>query len=218
MSCETQTEVGGKNILLKMSNHLAGEAVTFTASSDLVTLNNHGLANGDLVQFDTIVTTTGIVVDTDYYVISATTNTFQVALTSGGSAINLISDGTGTLGDSYQILGGLRSKSFSFNSEAIDITTHDSSEWKKILDSAGIRSVSLSGSGVYENGTVMNRARSRAFANQNTSFQLIINADGDYFQGCFKITSLELSGDYNAESNYSLSMESASAVTFTLGA
>lgn len=71
-------------------------ACTLTDSGDLVTSAAHGLSNGYMVSFLTIVTTTGISVSTRYYVVSATTNTFQVATTVGGSAVALTTDGTGT--------------------------------------------------------------------------------------------------------------------------
>jgi hypothetical protein len=72
-------------------------AVTFQDTSDTVTLNSHGLSNGDIVSFATIVTTTGITVGTPYYVINSTTNTFQVSTSSGGSVVALTTNGTGTM-------------------------------------------------------------------------------------------------------------------------
>jgi surface protein len=72
-------------------------ACTFTDAGDLVTKTAHGLSNGDRVSFATIVTTTGIVINRIYFVISATTDTFQVAATSGGAAVALTTNGTGTV-------------------------------------------------------------------------------------------------------------------------
>jgi surface protein len=74
-----------------------GASVTFQDAGDTVTLASHGLSNGGMVSFSVITTTTGIVINTIYYVISATTNTFQVSATSGGSALVLTTDGSGTL-------------------------------------------------------------------------------------------------------------------------
>ena len=74
-----------------------GAAVTFQDTGDTVTLASHGLSDGDMVSFSVITTTTGIVINTVYYVISATTNTFQVSATSGGSALALTNNGSGTL-------------------------------------------------------------------------------------------------------------------------
>jgi len=75
----------------------APAAVTFTDAGDLVNWTNHGLTNGSLIRFSTIVTTTGIVTTTSYYVVNATTNDFQVSTTSGGAALPLTNDGTGTM-------------------------------------------------------------------------------------------------------------------------
>ena len=71
--------------------------VTFTDAGDLVTRTAHALWNGAAVSFSNITTTTGISVSTTYYVISATANTFQLALTPGGAAIALTTNGSGIM-------------------------------------------------------------------------------------------------------------------------
>ena len=71
-------------------------ACTFQDTGDTVTATAHGLSNGDEVSFATIVTTTGIVTRTIYYVVNATTDTFQVAATAGGAALPLTTNGSGT--------------------------------------------------------------------------------------------------------------------------
>ena len=69
-----------------------------TASSNLVTMTSHGFLNGDRVRFKTINSTTGIVVNTFYYVIDSGPNVFRLSLVSGGTAaIDLTTDGTGTI-------------------------------------------------------------------------------------------------------------------------
>lgn len=72
-------------------------AVTFTDTGDTVNRTAHGYQNGQQLVFAAIVTTTGIVVDTTYYVVNKAADTFQVASTRGGSAIALTSDGSGTV-------------------------------------------------------------------------------------------------------------------------
>jgi hypothetical protein len=72
-------------------------ACTFQDAGDTVTEVAHGLSNGDEVSFATIVTTTGIVANTIYFVVNRTTDTFQVAATSGGAALPLTTNGSGTL-------------------------------------------------------------------------------------------------------------------------
>jgi surface protein len=71
--------------------------VTLQGGADTVTRTSHGYINGDTVRFYNIVTTTGISANTPYFVIDSTANTFKVSLTFGGSAINLVDDGSATL-------------------------------------------------------------------------------------------------------------------------
>ena len=70
-------------------------AVTFTDSGDTVNATGHGFRNGDSVIFTSITATTGIVINTRYFVVGATANTFQVASTYGSAALSLSTDGSG---------------------------------------------------------------------------------------------------------------------------
>lgn len=72
-------------------------SVTFQDTGDTVTYNSHNLVAGDSVVFTVITTTTGIAINTRYYVVNPTTNTFQVASSPGGSALALTNNGTGTM-------------------------------------------------------------------------------------------------------------------------
>jgi len=72
-------------------------AVTTQDTGDTVTRNAHGIPDGTRISFATIVTTTGIVVNTPYYVVNGATNTFQVSDALGGSAKALTTDGSGTI-------------------------------------------------------------------------------------------------------------------------
>ncbi len=64
---------------------------------DNTTAYNHGLVNGNQVKFKTGGTLPPeILLDTIYYVISATATTFQISLTLGGSLIDFTTNGTGT--------------------------------------------------------------------------------------------------------------------------
>ncbi len=77
---------------------------TFTSGdvntgTETITINSHGFTNDDIVYFYNAVPANlpaGLSEDTKYYIVGATTNTFQVSLTDGGSAVNITSGGTGT--------------------------------------------------------------------------------------------------------------------------
>ena len=72
-------------------------AVTLTDAGDLVTRTAHGFQNGQRLNFASVTGTTGVVVNTPYFVVGQTANTFQVAVTAGGAALALTTNGTGTM-------------------------------------------------------------------------------------------------------------------------
>lgn len=210
------SEKGGKLFLIEEQK--TGQAVTFTDTGDLVGWTGHPLENGNVVQFSSITTTTGIDEDTNYYVINASENSFQVSATLGGSALELTTDGTGVM-NYWRTLGGLRSKSISCNSESIDVTNDDSQEWRKILSGAGVRSCSISGGGVFKNSTIQKSMMSHLFNNTHPSIRFVmVSASGlptDFFSGSWKVTTLDVSGEYNGEATYSMSFESADTIAYT---
>lgn len=75
----------------------ASIAATTTASTDVFNATAHGLANGSQIVLTALATTTGVSVDTIYYVRDQTANTFKVAATPTGAAIDLVNDGTATV-------------------------------------------------------------------------------------------------------------------------
>lgn len=72
---------------------------TFTANSgtDVITSTAHGLNNGDIVIMRPGDLPAPLIAGTLYYVRDKTTDTFKLAATSGGAAIDLTTNGTGTL-------------------------------------------------------------------------------------------------------------------------
>lgn len=67
---------------------------TASATTDQITVNAHGYANGDLVVFTALTGGAPLQLNRAYYVVNASTNTFQVAATPGGSAIDITADAT----------------------------------------------------------------------------------------------------------------------------
>jgi len=64
-------------------------------ATETITSSSHGFSNGDIVSYFSNggAAIGGLVNETEYFVVGATANTFQVSSTSGGSAINLTSTG-----------------------------------------------------------------------------------------------------------------------------
>lgn len=76
----------------------SGTAFTADASTDFLTDAAHGLVNGDRVMVYNSggALPAGLSANTVYFIVNKTNDTFQLALTSGGSAIDLTTAGTGT--------------------------------------------------------------------------------------------------------------------------
>jgi hypothetical protein len=74
------------------------QTITANSSTDILTAADHGFVNGDPVNFANAggALPGGLSANVTYWVIAATSGTFQVAATPGGSAINLTTNGTGT--------------------------------------------------------------------------------------------------------------------------
>lgn len=72
----------------------ASHAVTGVAATDILTSTAHGFSNGNPVIFNTLTGGTGLTAGTTYYVISATTDTFQLSETLAGAAKNFTTDVT----------------------------------------------------------------------------------------------------------------------------
>lgn len=116
---------------------------------------------------------------------------------------------------SFETVAGLRATRLSFNAETVDVTSLESEgRWRELLAGAGVRSASISGSGVFRDAGTDGRARQVFFDGEIPDFQVVI-PDFGTVEGPFQITSLEYAGSYNGEATYELSMASAGAVSFT---
>ena len=120
------------------------------------------------------------------------------------------SAGAGT----YTTLGGLQTTTLTMAAEAIDSTTHGSNQNKEVLDGAGIKSMSISGSGLYESGATLTNVETAALDQTLTRFQVIDSSSGGRtYTGLFKITSVERGGGYNDAQAFSISLESSGSIT-----
>lgn len=118
----------------------------------------------------------------------------------------------------YDNLCGLNSKSITINNSAIDVTTPDCTTpggalWTETL--AGVKSVSVSGDGFFEDSTQEGTLAALALADDNTElFEIVVPGLGTY-AGTFRLTSFDFGGETEGGVTYSLSLESTGAVTFT---
>jgi TP901-1 family phage major tail protein len=115
----------------------------------------------------------------------------------------------------FETIAGLRATRISFNAETVDVTSLESQGgWRELLAGAGVKSASISGSGVFKDAGTDERARQIFFDGEVPGFQVII-PDFGVVEGPFQITSVEYSGSHNGEATYELTLASAGVLTFT---
>jgi len=130
----------------------------------------------------------------------------------------LVKIGDGEASEVFSNLCGLNSKSLTINNSSIDVTTPDCTSpegalWTETL--AGLKNVSVSGDGFFEDSTTEARMNTVAMAADNVAnFQVVVPDFGTY-AGAFRLTSVEYGGETEGGVSYSLSLESTGVVTFT---
>ena len=135
-----------------------------------------------------------------------------------GSSFLLKDNSTGT----PATIGGLKSTSMTINGEAVDITTKDSNAFissgndkaRDLLQGGGVRSMTLSASGVFTDSSTENILRGFAFDGAIQNYDLVFS-DGSKISGAFLITSYERAGEFNGEETYSVTLESSNTITYT---
>lgn len=123
--------------------------------------------------------------------------------------VDMIGDG------SFVTLAGLRATRINFNAETVDVTSIESAGgWRELLAGAGVKTASISGSGVFRDESTDERARQIFFDAEMPDFQVVI-PDFGVVEGAFQITSLEYSGSHNGEATFDMAFASAGALSFT---
>ena len=127
-----------------------------------------------------------------------------------GSAF-LLKVGNGAEPPVFSTVAGMRTTQLSVNGEAVNITSKDSGGWRQLLSGAGVRSVSVAGSGIFTGSVAETRVKTNALGGAIDDYELSFES-GERMRGRFLVTRLDYSGDYNGERNYTLSLESSGPV------
>ncbi len=127
-----------------------------------------------------------------------------------GSAF-LLKVGNGATPVVYQTVAGLRTTQLSINGELVAITSKDSGGWRELLSGAGVRSVSVSGAGIFTGSAAEVRIKGNALSGAIDDYRLSFES-GETLSGRFLVTKLDYAGDYNGERSYTLSLESSGPV------
>jgi TP901-1 family phage major tail protein len=127
-----------------------------------------------------------------------------------GSAF-LLKIGDGAEPPVFTTVAGLRTTQLSINGDPVVITHKGYGAWRELLSGAGVRSVSVSGAGVFTGSVAETRIKSMALSGTLDDYELSFES-GEQMRGKFLVTRLDYSGDFNGERSYTLALESSGAV------
>jgi TP901-1 family phage major tail protein len=111
-------------------------------------------------------------------------------------------------------VGAMRTTRFTVNGEAVDVTNKDSAGWRELLAGAGKASVTVQASGLLSGNAQASDFVSRVIAKSLDAYTVIFD-NGDKLEGSFQCASFEAAGEHDGEQTYSLTLESAGAITLT---
>ena len=114
----------------------------------------------------------------------------------------------------YVTVAGLRTKSIRLNAQTVDVTDMDSQGWTELLPEAGIRSITVTGSGVLRDAPSAARVRSAFFAQTQLNAQMILPGFGTITSAVL-VTGLTYGGTFKGEATFDITLASAGEPVFS---
>lgn len=132
-----------------------------------------------------------------------------MAMEKGSAFLLKIGDGASPV--VFSTVAGLRTTQMTINAETVVVTNQGSGGWRELLYGAGVRSVSLSGAGVFTGSAAEARMKANALSGVIDDYQVAFES-GETVTGRFLLTRLDYAGDFNGERTYTLALESSGPV------
>ena len=111
-----------------------------------------------------------------------------------GSAF-LLKVGNGATPVAYQTVAGLRTTQLSVNGEMVAVTSKDSGGWRDLLSGAGVRSVSVSGAGVFTGSAAELRIKASALAGTLDDYRMSFESGETDYGNRIPSLTFEVIGD-----------------------
>ena len=132
-----------------------------------------------------------------------------MAVESGAAFLLRMSDGGNP--ETFSTVAGLRTTQMTIATEQVVVTHKGSGGWRELLPAGGVRSVSLSGAGVFTGSDAELALKARALTGALDRFEVRFES-GERLQGSFQVSRLDYSGDFNGERTYTVALESSGQV------
>lgn len=133
-----------------------------------------------------------------------------MAVQKGASLVVKIGDGASP--EVFTTVAGLQDTSISINQETVDVTNKDSSRVRTLLAQGGVKSFTITGSGIFTDSASEQSVLTAFDGASFTNFQFLV-PDYNTFTGAFQVATLDYTGTHNGAVQYSMTFESAGAVT-----
>jgi TP901-1 family phage major tail protein len=131
-----------------------------------------------------------------------------------GKKVLLALDLTGGSPEDWTTVAGLRTTTWTINGEDVDVTTKDDDGWQQRLAGAGVRSITISASGVFQDTAVELEVLTRSI-NQTLDLYRLTFENGDQLTSKFQIANYERTGDHDGAEMYTMTMNSHGTPSYT---
>jgi len=130
-----------------------------------------------------------------------------------GKLVLLKADTAGGSPQVYTTIAGLRTNTWTVNGEDVDVTTKDDNGWQQRLSGAGVRSIAVSATGIFQDSSAEETVRQWAFDQSINWFQITFE-NGGRLECQFQISNYERGGDHDGAETYSLTLNSHGAPAY----
>lgn len=125
----------------------------------------------------------------------------------------LLKIGDGGQPQQFRTVGGLRATRMTVNRQVIAAADVTSGGWRRVLEQGGVASVRVQGDGVFTGTVEEGRLRAQAMSGTAADYRLFFG-NGDRMEAAFVVAGYERSGRVGELEGFSLTLESAGAVTY----
>lgn len=113
----------------------------------------------------------------------------------------------------FKTIAGLEAVNFNLNNQVINQSNLATGEWRVLLETSGVKSVSILANGIFKNSEDHELVRQIAMSGEAKKFELEFN-NGDSLIGDFVINNYQRRGQIDSEEFYSFALNSNGLVEY----
>lgn len=122
--------------------------------------------------------------------------------------------------ETFTQMAALRDTTVTQTEQSVDTTSKDDAGKRALLSGNVLLAMTITGTGIFTNSATLAAVRADMRAGTHKNYQVYVAdseaaAAGGKYTGTFRVTSLTEAGVYNGEMNYSMTMESDGAISFS---